>query len=233
MRATMVSTLAVGCAGASDGVQIGRAGGVFRGSDRAPCTCAVDRSLESFGETGVNIELRCSPPQRPALRRPARHRAARRRREPRGAAQEHDHRHVRNRGGHFHGAPGWATVEVASDANFAEGAVQTTNLPGLAVVSVPNNAGLLPDVHGVTVGATSADWFPATDPQITCTCDRSSNPACPCVYPGVPWRQTVIAADGATLDLFLLRDANGTRSLHARRFDMPVAVIPFGPEDVL
>lgn len=106
-----------------------------------------------------------------------------------------------------------------------------TNVPGVAIVEIPHDGVLLPEVRAVQLGSSDAMAFPATDAAITCACDRAVDPTCPCVSPDIALPTSVVAADGQTLDLLLLLDVNGERRLYARRFDLPVGAVPFSAED--
>lgn len=108
----------------------------------------------------------------------------------------------------------------------------TGDAAGRAVMAIPRDGLRVDELRGVTLGGADEVLFPAIDPTITCECDRATDPECPCANPDRALTQTVIAADGQSLDLFLALDVNGTRELHARRFDLPVTAIPFSPEDV-
>lgn len=120
---------------------------------------------------------------------------------------------------------------AASEPLYAGANLVKTTAPGLAVVQIPHEGILLPEVRGVELGTSDEVLFPATDSTITCECDRALDPSCPCVSPDITLSDAVLAADGETLDLLLLLDVNGERKLHARRFELPVGPVPFSAED--
>ena len=120
----------------------------------------------------------------------------------------------------------------ASEPVYTGASFYTTTAPGLAVVKMPSEGFLLPEVRGVELGTSDEMMFPATDAAMACECDRSVDPACACVSPDIALPTSVVAADGKTLDLFLLLDVNGERKMYARRFALPVGPVPFSAEDV-
>lgn len=126
------------------------------------------------------------------------------------------------------GEGAWSEV---SGPDFVAAGMITGNAPDRVSLTIARDGLRLPDVHGVDLGVSDEVLFPATDAEITCECDRATDPTCPCANPGIAWSSTVFAADGSSLDLLLALDVNGERVLHARRFDLPVASTPFGPED--
>lgn len=122
----------------------------------------------------------------------------------------------------------WATPSEPADLGAV---LPTGSATGRALMTLPHAPLRLDELRGVSLGDVDELLFPAIDPTITCACDRATDPECPCGNPGHALTQTVIAADGQRLDLFLALDVNGVRELHARRFDLPVTVTPFSPED--